>query len=284
MNSFDQSLKYLLGREPTGFIQFGLQGDTVEVMRPVESALPSRGRDVDGGYLFTSGGAVRVTHIEFQRRHQRQRDLAIDVAEAQVRLFRREKVEVISFVWDLYGRPGDPVLSRRVLSFGEESRSQYRRVNLRGMGFRTLLAEGPPGLWPLAPLTQDGASGKAVREVRDAIEARANLGEAERADHLAVLLFVAEAEHVAVKLLRAYLDEVRLMDSELYKSIFAKGKQEGKQEGRQEGLQQAILDLCEILGIKLTRERRAQLKRLDLEQLSALRMHLKAHRTWLPGT
>ena len=78
------------------------------------------------------------------------------------------------------------------------------------------------------------------------------------------------------------------MQSELYRSIFAEGRQEGVQQGRQEGLQQgllhAILDLCEVLGIELTAERKAQIEQLDLTQLSQLRTHLKSTRTWLPGT
>ena len=51
-----------------------------------------------------------------------------------------------------------------------------------------------------------------------------------------------------------------------------------------QGLQQAITDLCEVLGIELTPERRAQIERLDLAQLAELRVHLKSTRTWLPGT
>ena len=68
MESFDQSLKYLLEHEPADFIRFALNGESVEVLHPLESALPSRGRDVDGGYLFTSGGIQKVAHIEFHRR------------------------------------------------------------------------------------------------------------------------------------------------------------------------------------------------------------------------
>lgn len=70
------------------------------------------------------------------------------------------------------------------------------------------------------------------------------------------------------------------MQSELYKSIFA----EGKEEGEQKGLQQAVLDLCEVLGIEVTPERKAQIERLDLAGLSALRTHIKSARTWLPTT
>jgi predicted transposase YdaD len=113
-----------------------------------------------------------------------------------------------------------------------------------------------------------------------ALEAVAELSASRRADHLTVLWFIAEAEDVAVELLRVYIQREKLMQSELYRSIFA----EGKQEGRQEGLQQAILDLCEVLGIELTPQRRAQLEQLDLAQLHQLRAHLKSTRTWLPGT
>jgi predicted transposase YdaD len=127
-----------------------------------------------------------------------------------------------------------------------------------------------------------------VQAVRDTIEGRAELSASRRADHLTVLWFIAEAEDVAVELLRVYIQKERLMQSELYRSIFAEGKQEGRQEalqeGRQEALQQTIMDLCDVLGIELTPERRAQIERLDLAQLSQLRAHLKSTRTWLPGT
>ena len=80
---------------------------------------------------------------------------------------------------------------------------------------------------------------------------------------------------MAVHLLRAYIQKKKLMQSELYKNIFA--------EGEQKGIQQAITDLCEILGIEMTAERRAQIERLDLAGLSALRAHIKTARAWLPS-
>jgi predicted transposase YdaD len=78
------------------------------------------------------------------------------------------------------------------------------------------------------------------------------------------------------------------MQSELYRSAFAEGEQEGLQEGLQKGLhlalQQAVMDLCEVLEIELTPERKAQIEQFDFSQLSQLRTHLKSTRTWLPGT
>jgi hypothetical protein len=97
-------------------------GDPLLASRDVRHTV--RGDD-GGGYLFVSGGVQRLAHIEFHRRHQGQDELAMDVAEAQIRLFRRERVEVISFVWDLYGRVGEPVLSSCVLVFGEGSQSSW---------------------------------------------------------------------------------------------------------------------------------------------------------------
>ena len=146
MESFDQSLKYLLQHEPADFIRFGLGDPTVQVLEPVPSGLPARGRDVDGAYVIVRGGAhgpvgagavaeedKRIVHIELHRRHQAVEDLGVDVAEAQIRLFRRERRLVLSQVWDLYGDADAPVLGERTLKYGQTgSQCVYQRVNLRG--------------------------------------------------------------------------------------------------------------------------------------------------------
>lgn len=229
MKSFDHSLKYLLQHDPAEFIRFGLGDPSVHVLGPVASGLPARGRDVDGGYLIARGGAKQVAHIEFHRRHQAADELAVDVAEAQVRLFRRERVPVLSLVWDLYAGPGGPFVEERKLRYGAAlgdggSEAMYLRVSLRSLGWRELLARAPAALWPLVALTHDGATEEAVHGARDAIEGRGELSEGQRADHLAVLWFVAEAEQVPVWVMQAYISEKQLMASTLYDSIFEKGE------------------------------------------------------------
>jgi hypothetical protein len=42
----------------------------------------------------------------------------------------------------------------------------------------------------------------------------------------------------------------------------------------------AVLDLCELLGVELSAERRAHLAALDLPGLEALRANLKATKAW----
>ena len=164
MESFDQSLKHLLHHNPEDFIRFGLADTTVTVVEAVPSDLPSRGRDVDGGYRIVRGKKARVAHIEFHRRHQSAEELAIDVAEAQVRLYRRERKRVVSFVWDLYGEPDNPLLEERTLKLGAKglalaSRCVYVRVNLRALRAEALLATAPPALWPLVPPGRSSGGG-----------------------------------------------------------------------------------------------------------------------------
>ena len=135
--SHDRSLKYLLAQEPADFIRFALRPASVRVLRPVESDLPARDRTVDGGYLIERDDRHEVAHVEFYRRHEDLTELGLDIGEAQIRIHRRERVPVTTFLWDLYGSRKAEVLSDRVVWLGPEdgagsSRLMYRRVNLRG--------------------------------------------------------------------------------------------------------------------------------------------------------
>jgi hypothetical protein len=62
-----------------------------------------------------------------------------------------------------------------------------------------------------------------IEEARDAIDARTAWTPAPRADHLAVLWFVAEAEGVPGRPMRAAVTKERLMESELYREIIGEG-------------------------------------------------------------
>jgi hypothetical protein len=233
MDSFDQSLKYLLQQQPADFVRFALRDRKVDVLGPVPSGLPSRARDIDGVYFIEWDGDRYVAHFEFHRRHQNWTELAVDVGEAQIRLYRREGLPVVSLVWDLYGSRAEPLIEERALVYGAKLRKKvsqvgYLRVNLRALRWKELLAKAPPALWPLIPLTRDGASEEAVHAARDAIEARTDLTEAQQTDHLAVLWFIAEAEEVPTRVMREYITERKLMASTLYQEIFEKGEARGE--------------------------------------------------------
>jgi hypothetical protein len=53
-----------------------------------------------------------------------------------------------------------------------------------------------------------------------------------------------------------------------------------RDEGETKGLRAAVLDLCEILGVKLDDARRTHITSLDLNGLEALRAALKQRRAW----
>ena len=254
MESFDESLKFLLHEEPGDFLRFGFADPTVEVIRPSEVDLPSRDRDIDGSYLIERQGSKLVGHIEFHRKHQKLRALALDIGDAQLRLFRREECRVVTHVWDLYGSRKTPLLTTRTLVIGPDTRVGYVRINLRAMSWWQLLEEAPPSLWPLVPLTKDGATEKAVKAARDAIVSKNPQNSSHLADHLAVLWFVAEAEDVPTKLMQLYIQEAQLMESTLYKSIFASGKARGEALGEARGEARGLIKAhTDTICILLTR-------------------------------
>jgi hypothetical protein len=63
----------------------------------------------------------------------------------------------------------------------------------------------------------------------------------------------------------------------------AEAKASGLREGEARGLRAAVDDLCEVLGVEVTDERRAHLAALDLAGLEALRAELKAKKAWPAG-
>jgi hypothetical protein len=65
------------------------------------------------------------------------------------------------------------------------------------------------------------------------------------------------------------------------RSVWAKqARLEGERDGKREGLRQAVVDLCEVLGLELDEPRRVRLDSLDLDALEALRLHIKRSRAW----
>jgi hypothetical protein len=63
----------------------------------------------------------------------------------------------------------------------------------------------------------------------------------------------------------------------------AEAKAAGLREGEERGLRvarEAVADLCEVLGVEVTDERRAHLAALDLAALEALRANLKSAKVW----
>ena len=265
MKSFDDSLKFLVQQAPADFIAFALGGATVRVVSPLSAALPSRSRTIDEAFLAEINGTQLVAHLEYVRRHQTEEELGVDVVEAQVRLFRRERVPVQSLVFDLYGRHKGELLRDRELTFGVGSKSSYRQINLRGQPVEDLLRSGPAALWPLAPLFLGGNTAEGVQHAAAAILGR-GLSSATEADHLSVLYFIAEHEGLPLQLLKRYIPRSKMIESQLYKEIFKEGEDQGELKGQARTLLRVLLRRFDYLDEDLSRRILAE-TRQDLLEL-----------------
>lgn len=86
-----------------------------------------------------------------------------------------------------------------------------------------------------------------------------------------------DREGIAVQDARGALSlAVRLGKAEGYDA----GRKDGQKDGRTEERRQALVDLCEVLGIELTEERRGHLSGLDMDGLAGFRDQLKRARAW----
>src|SRR5579863_3428405 len=57
-------------------------------------------------------------------------------------------------------------------------------------------------------------------------------------------------------------------------------RNEDRNEGQKQALSEAIVDMCELLGIAVSAEQRAQLAAMDLDRLVALKNQIKRTHTW----
>lgn len=105
-------------------------------------------------------------------------------------------------------------------------------------------------------------------ELREKLEARS------RADREAI----EQAEQTILQEMeaRARAEEQRKAAEEQRKAA------EEQRKAAEEQAREAVLDLCEVLGVEMSEERRAQVTALDLAGLQALRAQLKQRRAW-PG-
>lgn len=285
MESFDQGLKYLVHHDPADFLRFALARPAIDVIESLPAALPSRGRDVDGCYLISLDGEPTIAHFEFHRRNQSLDELATDIAEAQIRLFRREDKLELTLLWDLYGSADEPFLEDRTLRYGRApgrrgSEAAYSRVNLRAIVWTNFLHDAPPVLWPLVPLTKGGANEQAVMQARDAIEARTDLGFSEQLDYLAILRFIAEAEDMPQQILEAVLAKEEAMSSGLYESAVAKGEARGLAKGIAEGIVQGEAKALAGAIVRMLRRRMGVVKS-DVRKRILSETNVKMLRRWL---
>ena len=63
-------------------------------------------------------------------------------------------------------------------------------------------------------------------------------------------------------------------------SLTRDSRYEGLREGKKETLAEAIVDMCELLGLPVSPQQKAKVDGMDLAELEKLRLHLKQTRSW----
>jgi len=122
---------------------------------------------------------------------------------------------------------------------------------------------------------------KAVRQWRESLPASAEQSEKARQEMMKFEKLLAAADkREALMHEQALREGERKGKAEGLAAGKAEGKAEGKEEGLAAGLRVAITDLCEVLGVKVGAARQAKLAAMRLDELEALRAHLKQHRAW----
>lgn len=97
--------------------------------------------------------------------------------------------------------------------------------------------------------------------------------------------FNEDEQHLWLQLLAASLNDAARKALEAMLNLEHFKKQTpfylgGKADGFKEGLKETIVDLCEVLGIEVTEERRVDLNTRDMAGLTELRAAIKQQRAW----
>jgi hypothetical protein len=72
----------------------------------------------------------------------------------------------------------------------------------------------------------------------------------------------------------------RIEDAGLLEQGRREGREQARNEGRLQELREAVVDLCELVGIAVDAERLARLETSSVEALVELKRHVKLHRAW----
>jgi hypothetical protein len=181
---------------------------------------------------------------------------------------------------DAAGQPRVPMLSRWSVTERVSGASGLLQVQYAFLELPKLAASQPPtgaGVWA-------GASWWAwlfvhAPELKE-VPAELPAGPYREALALANRATFTTAEQEAYRKVMDEIQQAREYGDAREARGEARGKAEGLREGEARGRRAAILDLCELLGIELTGERRARLEAMGAGELEALRQALKQQRRW----
>ncbi len=254
MADFDSVSKFLIHHYPDDFARFTLGRDDVEVVEVIDpEQLTVEARQTDSLLRVRLGGKEGLVHTEFQTTDSTHPPMPQRMAGYIGRALEQHGLPVFSSV--IYLRPD---AGRRDPGHyfqehpGHRILIEYKVLRLSELEGRPILAAGPAGLLPLAPLMQPpaGQTGEAwLRECVQAVLARP-LAESIRGNlvgGLSVLSGLVYAPEViaAILLKEGIMDLIR--ESSFAQYLTQQAREEGIEQG---GRERAIEDLLDVLEIR----------------------------------
>ena len=258
MADFDSVSKYLIHHYPDDFARFTLGRDDVEVVEVIDpEQLTVEARQTDSLLRVRLGGKEGLVHTEFQTTDSTHPPMPQRMAGYIGRAIEQHGRPVFSSVIYLRQDAGrrDPGYYFQEHP-GHRILIEYKVLRLSELDGRPILATGPLGLLPLAPLMQPpaGQTGEEwLRQCVQAVLARPLAGSVR--GNLVGGLSVLSGLVYAPETIAAILSQEGIMDL-IRESSFAQYlTQQAREEGIEQGIEQggrerAIEDLLEVLEVR----------------------------------
>ena len=253
MAEFDSIAKHLIHTYPADFARFALQQDDIQILGVVDTEQPTaETHRTDSLIRVHVGGEEVLVHHEFQTTDSKPpmpRRMAGYIGRG-IEQHNRPIYSNVIYLRPDAGRndPGHYVQERR----GYRVLVQYKVIRLIEIDGQRILAAGPSGLLPFAPLMQPPAGVDAEGWLRQCVNRaqQVPMDERRKANYLADLAMLSGLVY-NLETITTIIEEETMYESSVAQYFTEKGIKQGIEQGiEQGGRERTIEALLEVLEIR----------------------------------
>ena len=249
MAEFDTIAKHLIHTYPADFARFALQRDDIQVLGVVDTEQPTvQAHRTDSLIRIQIGGEEALVHHEFQTTDSKPPMplRMIGYIGRGIEFHNRPIYSNVIYLRPDAGRsdPGHYVQERH----GYRVLVQYKVIRMSEIDGQRILAEGPSGLLPFAPLMQPPAGVDAEGWLRQCVNRaqQVPMDETRKANYLTDLAMLSGLVYNLATIMTVTAEET-MYESSVVQYFTEKGIKQGIEQG---GRERAIEDLLEVLEIR----------------------------------
>ena len=249
MAEFDTIAKHLIHSYPADFARFALQQDDIKILGVVETEQPTvQAHRTDSLIRIQIGGEEALVHHEFQTTDSKP-PMPLRMTGYIGRGIEFHNRPIYSNV--IYLRPdaGRSDLGHYVQErHGYRVLVQYKVIRLIEIDGQRILAAGPSGLLPFAPLMQPPAGVDAEGWLRQCVNRaqQVPMDESRKANYLTDLAMLSGLVYNLETIMTVTAEET-MYESSVVQYFTEKGIKQGIEQG---GRERAIEDLLDVLEIR----------------------------------